>query len=70
MVIDHPGEIIDADEDEWDAGRETSMGAEYWSGDDDSDVESLKEREISRENSREKSNVRAWSEGLMEKMEL
>ena len=76
MVIDHPGEIIDANEDEYEAGRETSMGAEYWSSDDDSDVESLKERAISRENSheksfsREKSNVLAWSEGITERMEL
>lgn len=76
MVIDHPGEIVDADEEEWEAGREASMGAEYWSSDGDSDVESLKEREMSRETSREKSfsreksNVRAWSEGVMERMEL
>ncbi|KAL5381054.1 hypothetical protein PMIN06_006960 [Paraphaeosphaeria minitans] len=70
MVIDHPGDIVDADEEDWEAGRETSMGAEYWSGDGDSDVESLKEREMSRETSRKPSNVRAWSEGVMEKMEL
>ena len=76
MVIDHPGEIIDNDEEEWQTGREASMGVEYWSSDGDSDVESLKEREISRENSREKSssreksNVRAWSEGITERMEL
>ncbi|KAF2686713.1 repressor of RNA polymerase III transcription MAF1 [Lentithecium fluviatile CBS 122367] len=66
MVIDHPGEIIDATEDEYLPARETSMGAECWSSDDDSEVESLMERETSRE----KSKVRGWSEGVMEKMEM
>lgn len=75
LVIDHPGELIDVEEEEWQAEREASM----WSDGDDSDVESLKEREISRENTREKSlsptkksNVRTWSEGegMLEKMEL
>lgn len=66
LVIDHPGEIIDAEEDEYLPVRETSMGAEYWSSDDNSDVESLRERE----NSREKSKVRQWSEGAVDRMEL
>ena len=66
MVIDHPGEVVDAAEDEYLPARETSMGADHWSSEEDSEVESLKERETSRE----KSKVRGWSEGVVERMEL
>lgn len=62
LVIDHPGDILDIEEDL----RETSMGVDYWSSGDDSDVESLRKRETSRE----KSKVRQWSEGAVDRMEL
>jgi AP-1 complex subunit sigma 1/2 len=66
MVIDHPGEVVDAAEDEYLPARETSMGVEYWSSDGDSEVRSLEERETSRE----KSKARGWSEGVAERIEL
>ncbi|KAF2643736.1 hypothetical protein P280DRAFT_392849 [Massarina eburnea CBS 473.64] len=64
MVIDHPGEVIDAQEDEYLPARETSMGAECWSSEEDSDVESLRERENT------KGKVRSASECAVDYMEL
>lgn len=65
LVIDHPGDVVDAQEEDYLPVRETSMGAE-WSSDEDSDMESLRERE----NSREKSKVPQWSEGAVDRMEI
>jgi AP-1 complex subunit sigma 1/2 len=66
MVIDHPGDIVDAEEDAYTSVRETSMGADCWSSEEDSDVMSLRERETSRE----KSKVPQWNEEAVERMEL
>lgn len=45
LVIDHPNEIVDATEAEYLTARDTSIGFDYMSTEDDSEVESLKERE-------------------------
>ncbi|KAF2867660.1 Maf1 regulator-domain-containing protein [Massariosphaeria phaeospora] len=63
MVIDHPGEVVDAEEETYLPARETSLGVDcFYSSDGDSDVESLKERE--------KSAVRAMSEHMADRMEI
>ena len=62
MVIDHPDEVVDAEEATYLPARETSLGVDYYSSDDDSDVESLRERE--------KSAVRAMSEQVTDRMDL
>ncbi|KAF2122607.1 clathrin adaptor complex small chain-domain-containing protein [Lophiotrema nucula] len=54
LVIDHPGEVVDADDVVDYRDRETSIGFEYVS-EDDSDVESLYERERSQIRDRERS---------------
>ncbi|KAF1833433.1 hypothetical protein BDW02DRAFT_552712 [Decorospora gaudefroyi] len=64
MVIDHPGEVVDAEQQRYLPAREMSMDVEYYESDSDSGVESLVERE------RAVSRVRTMSEGVMEKMEL
>ncbi|USP78192.1 hypothetical protein yc1106_05466 [Curvularia clavata] len=65
MVIDHPGEVVDADEEQYLPAREMSMDADYYfESDADSDVESLVGRE------RAVSKVRTMSEGVVERMEI
>lgn len=64
MVIDHPGDVVDTEEDGFLPAREMSMDADYYESDGVSDVESLVSRD------RRKSNVRTMSQGLMERMEL
>ena len=64
MVIDHPGDVVDADQNVWIPVREMSTDADYYESDDDSDVEILVDRE------RGKSRVRTMSEGVMDRMEL
>jgi hypothetical protein len=64
MVIDHPGEVVDAEQQRYLPAREMSMDAEYYESDGGSDVESLVERE------RAVSKVRTMSEGIIERMEL
>ena len=65
MVIDHPGEVVDAEEEQYLPAREMSMDADYYyESDADSDVESLVGRE------RTVSKVRTMSEGVVERMEL
>jgi len=59
MVIDHPDDVI---EEPYVLTREASLGVDYYSSDDDSDVESLRERE--------KSAVRTMSEQLVDRIEL
>ncbi|PSN66507.1 repressor of RNA polymerase III transcription MAF1 [Corynespora cassiicola Philippines] len=63
MVIDHPGDIVDTEEDPYALARESSMGIDY-SSEDDSDVEDL----ICME--REKMHTRAVSEQVVGRMEL
>jgi hypothetical protein len=62
MVIDHPGDIVDAEEMVDIRDREASLDVDYYGSDDDSDVESLRERQ--------KSAVRAMSEHMMDRMEV
>lgn len=62
MVIDHPGDVVDAEEVLDIREREASLDVDYYASDDDSDVESLRERE--------KSAVRAMSENVMERMDM
>lgn len=62
MVIDHPGEIVDAEVYGSLRDREVSLDAEYQSDEYESDVESLRERE--------KGAVRRMSEHLTAHMEL
>jgi hypothetical protein len=62
MVIDHPGDVVDADDVVGIRDREVSLEVDYCYSDDDSDVESLRERE--------KSAVRRMSEHLTARMEL
>ncbi|EUC31618.1 hypothetical protein COCVIDRAFT_31838 [Bipolaris victoriae FI3] len=65
MVIDHPGEVVDAEEEQYIPAREMSMDADYYyESEGDSDVESLVGRE------RTVSKVRTMSEGVVERMEL
>ena len=64
MVIDHPGDIVDADQDRFVPIREMSMDADYYESEGDSDVESLVEMH------RRKSGVRTMSQGIMDRMEL
>ncbi|KAF2710022.1 repressor of RNA polymerase III transcription MAF1 [Pleomassaria siparia CBS 279.74] len=61
MVIDHPEEVVDAEE-PYVPAREASLGVDYYSSDNDTDVESLRERE--------KSTVRTMSEQLVDRMEI
>lgn len=61
MVIDHPEEVVDVEEPYLPA-REMSLGVDYYSSDDDSDVKSLRERE--------KSAVRTMSEQLVDRMDI
>ncbi|KAH9867176.1 hypothetical protein IAQ61_007768 [Plenodomus lingam] len=63
MVIDHPGDIVDAEQTMLPA-REMSMDADYYESEGDSDVESLVERE------KRPSKPRTMSEGVMDRMEL
>lgn len=62
LVIDHPGEeVVDAES--YPSVREREMSHEYYySSEDDSDIEYLRERK--------KGRVRALSENIMEKMEV
>ncbi|KAI4627081.1 uncharacterized protein J4E87_004423 [Alternaria ethzedia] len=64
MVIDHPGDVVDAEQQRYLPARDMSMDAEYYESDDDSDVESLVDRE------RAVSKIRTMSEGIIERMEL
>ncbi|KAF1849479.1 uncharacterized protein K460DRAFT_376100 [Cucurbitaria berberidis CBS 394.84] len=64
MVIDHPGDIVDAEQESYIPAREMSMDADYYESEGGSDVESLAGRV------RGKSGVRTMSEGLMDRMEL
>jgi AP-1 complex subunit sigma 1/2 len=64
MVIDHPGDIVDAEQSLWIPTREMSTDADYYESDEDSDVESLVERE------RGRSAMRTMSEGVMDRIEL
>lgn len=64
LVIDHPGDIVDADQDVWMPVREMSTDLDYLESEGDSDVESLVERQ------RGKGKVRTMSEGVMDRMEL
>jgi AP-1 complex subunit sigma 1/2 len=63
MVIDHPGDVVDADQNYWAPAREMSTEVDYQS-EGDSDVEVLVERE------RGTSRIRTMSEGVMDRMEL
>ncbi|UPX17555.1 RNA polymerase III-inhibiting protein maf1 [Ascochyta rabiei] len=65
MVIDHPGDVVDADQDRFVPIREMSMDADYYESEGDSDVESLVEM-----HRRRRSGVRTMSEGIMDRMEL
>ncbi|KAF9692840.1 hypothetical protein EKO04_009281 [Ascochyta lentis] len=65
MVIDHPGDVVDADQDRFVPIREMSMDADYYESEGDSDVESLVEM-----HKRKRSGVRTMSEGIMDRMEL
>jgi hypothetical protein len=62
LVIDHPEDIVDAEEVMDIRDREASMGLDYYTSDDDSDVISLYERE--------KGKVRTMSEHHTETMEI
>ena len=62
MVIDHPGEVVDAEEIMGIREREDSLDVDYYASDDDSDVESLR--------GRKNSIGRSMSEHLMERMEM
>ncbi|KAL6708600.1 RNA polymerase III-inhibiting protein maf1 [Coniothyrium glycines] len=64
MVIDHPGDVVDAEQDMYLPAREMSMDVEYYESEGDSDVESLHSRE------RRASRPRTMSEGVMDRMEL
>lgn len=64
MVIDHPGDVVDAEQQRYLPAREMSMDAEYYESEDDSDVESLVDRE------RAVSKIRSMSECAMERMEV
>ncbi|KAI4952591.1 hypothetical protein J4E91_003063 [Alternaria rosae] len=64
MVIDHPGDVVDAEQQRYLPARDMSMDADYYESDDDSDVESLVDRE------RAVSKIRTMSEGIIERMEL
>ena len=64
MVIDHPGDVVDAEQDRYLAAREMSIDADYYESEGDSDVESLRGRE------RHASRPRTMSEGVMDRMEL
>jgi len=64
MVIDHPGDVVDAEQNLWVPVREMSTDADYYESDGDSDVESLVGR------SKGKGGIRTMSEGLMDRMEL
>lgn len=64
MVIDHPGDIVDAEQMMYLPVREMSMDVEYYESEGDSDVESLVERE------KRPSRPRTMSEGVMDRMEL
>lgn len=66
LVIDHPNEIVDAAESEYLTVRDTNMGIDYWSTEDDSEVESLKERE----SDKAKDKARMWFESRAEKTGL
>ena len=65
MVIDHPGDVVDADQDRFVPIREMSMDADYYESEGDSDVESLVQM-----HKRRKGAVRTMSEGIMDRMEL
>jgi hypothetical protein len=62
MVIDHPGDVVDAEDIPDIRDREASLENDYYISDDDSDVESLLERE--------KSHVRRMSEHIPAMMEV
>ncbi|KAI4672872.1 uncharacterized protein J4E78_001375 [Alternaria triticimaculans] len=64
MVIDHPGDVVDAEQQRYLPARDMSMDADYYESDDDSDVESLVDRE------RAVSKIRTMSEGIIERMDL
>jgi AP-1 complex subunit sigma 1/2 len=61
MVIDHPGDVVDADQIGWVPVREMSADKDYYESEGGSDVESLVGREM---------RVRTMSEGVMDRMEL
>ncbi|KAF2005625.1 hypothetical protein P154DRAFT_530450 [Amniculicola lignicola CBS 123094] len=62
MVIDHPDDVVDREDLTDMRHREVSLGADYYSSEDDSDVESLRERE--------KSAVRAMSEHMVDMVDV
>jgi AP-1 complex subunit sigma 1/2 len=64
-VIDHPGDIVDADEQNLFVPiREMSTDADYYQSEGDSDVECLVAHE------RGKSKIRTMSEGVMDGMDI
>ncbi|KAJ4376146.1 RNA polymerase III-inhibiting protein maf1 [Neocucurbitaria cava] len=72
MVIDHPGEVVDAEENSYNPVRETSMDAEYYDSEHDSDVESLVEIERRKSGSRNvsQSGPRTVSQSIMDGIDI
>lgn len=65
FVIDHPNEIVHALESEAFPVRQTTFDIDYWSTEDDSEVEDLKEREADKANDK----MRTWFESRAQKNE-